>query len=457
MRRVHAALLPAFAFLSFGCAAPTPIVVDGFTHDWPDTPAARAADPRGDAIGPTDVLALAARRTDDAVYLKLRLADAANLHKPDDGGGLRLTVANAAESLTLDTGLRQLERDGTPIPFAEADYIGLPTHADDTFEIRLRLAPAPGPVTISVAGSDTLDAPLRLGSMEAWPDPDPIDIARGDTPLRVVAWNVLQGGPFGDPDRADDGRAVLAALEPDVLLLQEVWRIDDLPNRVRAICGPDWTVVESGGVAVATNLPMTPLDLAPLSDDADQRGDSWANRRNLFAGVDTPVGPIVVVSSHWTCCGRAGSVEDLERMDDALHALKAIHRLRAGGVEGEWNPRTRTRPIVKPVPDRFQHAPLIIAGDYNLVGSRAPLDMLLTTGLVELVPRQTDDNTAATWRDPREEHGAPDDWQPGGFPTGRLDFAVVTPDVPVARTFIADLGEPTLLSDHLPVVVDVVN
>ncbi|MEO0966586.1 MAG: endonuclease/exonuclease/phosphatase family protein [Planctomycetota bacterium] len=454
MRTLLAALLLASTGL-LGCTAPQPIVVDGFTHDWPAAPAARAADPRGDAAGPTDVLALAARRTEDAFYLKLRLAEDANLHKPDDGGGLRITVANAAESLTLDTGLRQLERDGTPIPFAEADYIGLPTHADDTFEIRLRLAPAPGPVTVSVAGSDTLDAPLRLGAMEAWQDPPPIDIARGDTPLRVVAWNVLHGGPFGDPDREADGRAVLAALDADVLLLQEVWEIDDLPDRVRALCGPDWSVVESGGVAVATNLPMTPLDLAPLSDDADQRGDSWANRRNLFAGIDTPVGPIVVVSSHWKCCGRAGSTEDLQRMDDALHALKAIWRLREGGVEGEWDRATRTRPIVKPVPDRFQHAPLVVAGDYNLVGSRDPLDMLLTTGLVELVPVQTHDNTAATWRDPREAQGTPDDWQPGGFPPGRLDFVAVDPRLKVIRSFVADLGESTLLSDHLPVVVDV--
>ncbi len=319
-----------------------PIVVDGRFDDWPAA-TSRIDDARGDASGSTDLLGLSARRSGEFVYVWLEIASPANLQKPDDDGGIRLVIRGQKETITLDTGRRHVERSGQPVPWSDVAYTGLPTHAANEFEIRMR-APE-GPLSISVNGSDSLDQPLELG-----PDTRPvpsrrIDVRRGDSPLRVVAWNVLWGGPFEDRAREADGRTVVETLDPDVLLLQEVWDIPDFEQRVREVCGEEWSVYEMGGAAVASRLTLTPLALdPPVELDGRRRpagGDSWSVMRSPFVGVDTPVGPVVVVSAHWKCCGSTGSAEDLQRMDDALVVLKAIWRLRDAGTPA---PPTRRVP-----------------------------------------------------------------------------------------------------------------
>lgn len=440
-------------------AGAQPVVVDGRFDEWPAS-AVRLDDPRGDASGATDVLSLSGRRDSEYLYLRLRVAEPMNLQKPGEGGGLRIEVRGEHETVAIETDRRLVERDGQPVPFPDVGYIALPTHAATEFEIRLR-APD-GDLAVSVDGSDSLDGELMLGPSDDAVPVREIEVARGDTPLRVVSWNVLYGGPFGDPEREADGREVLRLLDPDVLLLQEVWDISEFEQRVRDLCGEAWKVSEMGGVAVASRWPLTPLELDPPVELDDRRrplgGDSWSVMRNLFVGVDTPVGPVVMVSAHWKCCGHGGSEEDIQRMDDALVALKAIWRLRDAGVPARPR-RDGSMPHKSVVPERFTDAPIIIAGDYNMVGSRAPLDMLLTQGFTELIPIQSDEWSAATWRpqsDARIEMGTPadDGWQPGGFPQGRLDLAVVDPRLGVSRAFVADLGEPTLVSDHLPIVID---
>lgn len=461
MKRVLLLLSLPLLLVSLAAAVPPPgtLVVDGSLGDWPST-ALRVDDPAGDAQGPTDVLSLAATRLGDHLYLRLEIAAAANLMKPADGGGLRLEVRGADDSVTIDTGLRQAERNGRPVPWTQVDYVGLPTYAATEFELRLR-APE-GPLQVMISGSDSLDGPLVLESASPAPPPPRLDIGRGDAPLRVVVWNVLQGGPFKDPEREADGRKVLETLDPDVLLLQEVWEIPNFDERVRALCGEEWTVFETGGVAVASRFPLTLLEVGPPGELDNRRrprgGDSWSVMRNLFVGVDSPIGPIVVVSAHWRCCGEMGSSEDISRMDDALGALKGIWRLRDAAIPA--SPRNDgSLPHKAPVPERFAAAPLLVAGDYNLVGSRTPLDMLLTQGLIDLVPLQSDEWIAATWRSvPDERLATPDadtdGWEPGGFPHGRLDLALADPRLNIARAFVADLGEITLLSDHLPIVLD---
>lgn len=401
------------------------------------------------------MLALSGQRLGDYVYLRLQIAQEANLHKPSTGGGIRIEVRADEETLTIDTEQRSAERDGQPVSWQAIDYVALPTHAATDFEIRLRASA--GPLTIGISGSDTLKNPLILNDHSPAAPPRKVNVERGDAPLRIVSWNVLGGGPFNDPEREAAGRQVLQTLDADVLLLQEVWRIPDFEQRVRDLCGEEWTLHEMGGVAVVSRYPITLLEVGPPVELDNRRrpkgGDTWSLMRNLFVGIDTPAGPIVAISAHWKCCGSLGSGEDITRMDDALTALKAIWRLRDAGIPAEpW--RDGSLPYKAPVPERFTDAPILFAGDYNLVGSRAPLDMLLTQGFTDLLPLQSDEWLAATWRTPNDDSNTAD-WEPGGFPPGRLDFALASPQLNVTRAFIADLGEPTLLSDHLPIVVDI--
>lgn len=108
---------------------------------------------------------------------------------------------------------------------------------------------------------------------------------------------------------------------------------------------------------------------------------------------------------------------------------------------------------------------VIVGGDFNLVGTRRPLD-LVTQGLdpaggdlAVVDALQLDGATNATWS------------QPGNvFPPGRLDFVLYSASgLGVARAFVfdtADLdagwarrydlqpGDRAEASDHLPLVVD---
>ena len=108
----------------------------------------------------------------------------------------------------------------------------------------------------------------------------------------------------------------------------------------------------------------------------------------------------------------------------------------------------------------------IIMGDYNLVGSRHPLDTMLMgtdldgTDLLDVAPKVLGAETNATWRDADQP-----------FLPGRLDLALITDaTLKVVRSFVLDTeilsdralsayrlnaSDTTEASDHLPVVVDV--
>jgi endonuclease/exonuclease/phosphatase family metal-dependent hydrolase len=106
----------------------------------------------------------------------------------------------------------------------------------------------------------------------------------------------------------------------------------------------------------------------------------------------------------------------------------------------------------------------LIAGDFNLVGTRTPLDAMragLDADGSELAVAQTDvlgDHALYTWSDHKTE-----------FPDGRLDYLIYSDaSADAANAFVLDtrrLSDRTLAklgldrtdtgaSDHLPVVVD---
>ena len=58
-------------------------------------------------------------------------------------------------------------------------------------------------------------------------------------------------------------------------------------------------------------------------------------------------------------------------------------------------------------------APVIVIGDYNLVGSRKPLDILLAAGLSEVLPVRQGNGFAHTWQGLKEDES---------FWPGRLDL-----------------------------------
>ncbi len=267
--------------------------------------------------------------------------------------------------------------------------------------------------------------------------------------LRIMSWNADKS-LFDNPERFV---RVLAAIDPDVILLQELTDRDSaaqlelLLNRPRPAEGLNkWTVAFGAGggnlrCAVASKLPLQaaePFQLLPYPFWRDQ------SLRVAGAVIETANKRLLCVSIHLRCCGRAGGREDFIR-----------------GLEAEVI-RERLQAMV----ERDSFDGVIVAGDFNLVGSRRPLDLLTSrldiTGLslIEAEPYQLDSLSNATWSD-RKQPLVP----------GRLDYLLFSNNAVALRsTFVLDARDldPDALhrlglrsddtasaSDHFPVVADV--
>ncbi len=95
------------------------------------------------------------------------------------------------------------------------------------------------------------------------------------------------------------------------------------------------------------------------------------------------------------CCGYKGSREDRTRVRQAQQLAGQIRALR----NGEFG-------------EKLSQAGIVIIGDYNLVGSRKPLDIIKTTGMTDWILPGMVDGAAFTWRGIRKKES---------FWPGRLD------------------------------------
>lgn len=355
-----------------------------------------------------------------------------------------------------------------PLSPYDAGIVFAPTYASDRVEIRLARGVTLPETPVLFAGAhfrarlvmhdgtgapaDRTDVvevaipPLASGASDlagpAIPSPP------GSGALRAMTWNVEHGSLMIEPEPFI---RVLRALDPDIVLLQEMAPIQRA-DRIAAffnehLPGPEWqAIVGAGGgdlnCAIATRLPIQPIDAwQPLTDPAQPQ------RAIRIAGafIETPLGRLLVISGHLRCCGRIGSREDDSRIADARTICSAIDTLRHD--------------------ERFSG--LLIGGDLNLVGSREPLDTLAggvtaPLGPLRVLPSmRLNRSSNATWSDP----GQP-------FVPGRLDFLLLSPGpYESAGAFVldtAELGDNTLrdaelkrddtanASDHLPVIVDLI-
>jgi endonuclease/exonuclease/phosphatase family metal-dependent hydrolase len=285
--------------------------------------------------------------------------------------------------------------------------------------------------------------------------PDPLRRLPGPT-LRVVSWNVAGKAMLTRPDPF---HRILSALAPDVILLDEV-SSQASEEWVETFLGPHWQIVLGAGGGrqrtVAASLhPIAPVaELRRVDYPAEQSRRilgllSDADRRAVLAqahqegvpttGAAVEVGGrrLLVVPVDLQCCGdRPGCPEDRIRLMEAGAIHAAVRRALAAG--------------------RFDG--LLIAGDFNLVASREPLD-LMAEGLTIAETLRLDGLSNATWG----RRGSQ-------FPPGRLDyllysdnslrllasFAFRTGDLPIywLRRHRLQPDDSDLASDHLPIVAD---
>lgn len=368
---------------------------------------------------------------------------------------IELSPKNELGTIGIGSAVTLYESDGSAITSNHADvgFAFLPTYASPSFEARIdRLAPGseslqfPGLVDIVIDQVDENDRYVWSTAMTL--DLPPLDKpadsytaipTKPDHSVRVMSSNVLFASPLHDPAPFD---RILDAIEPDIILYQE-WFKTDIPSVkawIKQYAGNDWTIhipSTKAGVAIATKLPIIKSYDAVIPAASTDRPS-----RAAAALIQSDAGEILAISIHLKCCGGAGSPEDLKRIAQA----KAINQ------------------FIREVRQNHPEAAVVIAGDFNLVGSRDPLEIMGTNlahhhqNLTPVECTQLNDQSTITWMDEKSR-----------FSPGRLDWMLIDESrTAVEHAFILNtrvLSDESLhdaglenddskASDHLPVVID---
>jgi endonuclease/exonuclease/phosphatase family metal-dependent hydrolase len=299
--------------------------------------------------------------------------------------------------------------------------------------------------------------------------------------VRVVEWNIKWNSIFSDVDPLSAARfvRVVHALDPDVLVLEEIGtspqdrnkagarkrtaqdvlavmeRMFALPN------GGHWYAWQGADDVIVARYP-----LRMTADKTNPPGE----RGVALALVDLPDdlfdADMYFIASHHKCCGGAENDPKRQQQSDAI--MSWVRDAREPGGNVELPPST----------------PIIILGDFNIVGGPQPLTTLLTGDVADEEKYGADfapdwDATPLTDLHPLQNIVGPDDWtwrdDGSEFPPGRLDYILFTDSVlDVAKSFVLNtttMGEADLQAaglekldttkdkvgkdyDHQPLVVD---
>jgi hypothetical protein len=497
-----------------------PVVVDGRFGDWDGIPAAAVGRGVAGAGSPVRLREVRVRHDAGNVFLYFDFGrqvvpqglagtvevlldvdgDAATGHTVDGLPGADVAVllsprvrGSSGAVSTVGIGVARLTGVGSVdsaqlLPADTAGVIVAPSYASPHFELRMARGAtvADGPplftggrfaakvVALDPAGAKAAETGVFTHPLTAGPErPTPVGAGEADplarapgTAFRLLSWNVNGKGFIEHPDPF---RRAIAALRPDVILLDEMLpearaTVDSLLASLPAPAGAGpWHVVygEAGGRqrgVVASRLPLElarGLDRVPYPDSTTDvlRGApaSVAADVSVADGVPT-VGALVTVDGRrillatvdLKCCGGGmGTPEERIRGIEARAMQDAVQRAAA----------------------QYRPDGVVIAGDFNLVGTATPLqtlrgrrDAFTFDRAVADAPR-LEGLSYATWMRPRNL-----------FAPGRLDYHLYSGrTLRVARSFAfdaADLsprwlgahglraGDSVDASGHRPVVTD---
>ena len=506
--------------------SPVQIWSDGLFDDWSGVPAA-VTDSAGDAAEGSAVDLGAVHLHDDPQFLHLlvEMGDTVTVQAMpgtlevvmeiggDPGTGNSYGGVEGADLVVVlsrmwrqggsrgaGVGVRRLGRGG-PKGVESASSVGLlvaPTHSSDRFEVRLdRRALADWSGIETPTAGDSIAVRLRFLALDSVaddtetfhhrlatsPGADPpllpaSAVVRTPGTLRFVAWNVADGG---FRDRTGAFARVLAALGPDVVLLDEVHadmtmsELERFGDSLAQGPGPEWRWwLAQGGGRQRTVVGAKGLELLgdpSLARIAHEPGalEGWLRRvgnepeypgmppPSMLARAEAEGG--LSATGAWVAWG-------------GLKILFAPVDLQSAGYDGsprdrlrELQARTLNRALATALVER-PGAGLVVGGDLNLVGSARPLEELragLEVGGGNLQVARVGrlrGRSLATWRglDPR-----------AAFSPGRLDYVLYRGGaLSLERAFIFDAKDlsaealellgirasDSRASDHLPLVAD---
>ncbi len=452
LARTSLVLLSIVPLLAAGVTARAEPRADGVFDEW-DASLLLAPEADG-AAGSFITTTMHADSRGSVLYLRFDTGITRNLQSGSNSDGFpiltidRLVGGNRSPLLEIDFRNREINRlDGGPsVTWLSASLEVLPTFAADEYELTIDLGAVGLGVGDEIAitmgdgapGEDA--APFTLTHPAAtFSEGDPARAPGAE--LRIASLNTLQTGTF-DFFQADAIARLIDAVDPDIVCFQEEYNSNT--TSVRSFIeqadprddGAAWNVVKNNDCVVASPYALITIP---------------ANSTKYAAAiVDAPGGAVAVFTNHPKCCGHFGSSEDNQRIDEMADLIAVIDDLRAGTLGGALQPHA--------------DAPVVLVGDWNLVGSRTPLTMVEDPAgpdLREVAMAPLAGNSVATWRGGSTG--------PGSFLPGRLDLLTVQrADVRVHKAFTLDtalLAPSTLAglglqaddsdgSDHLLLVAD---
>ncbi|MHC4369449.1 MAG: endonuclease/exonuclease/phosphatase family protein [Planctomycetota bacterium] len=328
------------------------------------------------------------------------------------------------------------------IPWNRLKYIVGPTYAQNEFELQIDLGEfnidRGDTVSIQFDGSDRLVAPIAF----TFSQPSEIPKRRPhrrypETDVRIVSFNTYYEG-LSDPDRRDAMSRLLNSVDGDVYCFQEEWKTEghgEILERLIPLEGKGrWHIHKVHGNVIASKHPLEAL---PSTND-----------RYAAARIGMAENHLFIINVHLKAMGHIGSDEDTLRIRQANEIIATIDEIHKGQHGKSGAPDTRPA--------------IVIVGDFNLVGSRTPLDVIINEkdyGLKDWLIPNLIGESVVTWRGGSRS----------SFSPGKLDYIVYSIRTLTPRNgFIlnSELLNPTErrilnldsadsgLSDHLLMTVD---
>ncbi|MFG0276179.1 MAG: endonuclease/exonuclease/phosphatase family protein [Phycisphaerales bacterium] len=366
-----------------------------------------ATDPEGDASGAFDITAVYAASEGTDLFLRFDTGSVRNLISGSGSDGdFRVLVTRDGQQLRLDYRNRSVTFNGSSRSWVDVGAELQPTYAASEFELKIDLASIGASVgdtvEINFSGSDALasSATFTLSAPETAPERR--DPSRAAGAFRIASVNTEQSGLISGSRRPRLQR-LIDAMDADIYCFQEEYdsSASDVQNAVEGADpledGATWNVHKNNDNLIVSHYPVI---------GAPSNSSSYA-----AALVDLPGdGAVFVLSIHPKCCGYINSSEDATRIGQANDMADTIADFRAGALGATLA--------------AYADAPVIIVGDWNLVGSRTPLDIIedpAGPALTTLPMPNLIGESVLTWRNPSSS------FAPGRLDLLTYDAAQITP------------------------------
>ncbi len=412
-RRFHSRLFAiALSLTMIGKLSASVIRIDGRFEDWKDIKIC-AYDPKGDAKGAFDITKVYAASQGSILYLRFDTTNLLNLQNGPEAEGTLLVIIDLPnnQELVLDMRGRRAFLNNSlkeRIPWEHLKYIVGPTYAQNEFEIQVDLGGfninRGDAISIQFNGSDQLSAPVAFTFSQSPETPKRRSHRRyPGTDVRIVSFNTYFEG-LSDPNREEAIASLLNSVDGDVYCFQEERKTEGHGEILKRLMPLEskgrWHIHKVHGNVIASKYPLKAL---PSKND-----------RYAAAYIGLAENHLFIINVHLSAMGYIGSEKDrlrIRQVDDIVATLDEIYR-------GKYD--EDDAPCTKPA--------IVIVGDFNLVGSRTPLDMVIDKkvyGLKDWLIPNLIGESVVTWR------GGPH----ASFSPGKLDYIVYS-----TRTLIPKNG-----------------